>query len=223
MRLIPSLALLVALVPFAHAGRSPEEAKEAEKIEKVGGKVTVDESLPEAARLRVTFRTLDDKTAASLKGLKRIAALTVEDASGLTDRTLAVLGTLTNLRELSLTDPKMTNVGMTSLKGLKELRKLYLIDADKVSDGGVAVLKGFVKLEELDLSGSGVTSGAGATFKTLTALKLLAVNKTKFGDAGVAQLKELRDLKKLEAVAAEVSEKAAKGLEDTIKGLRVRR
>jgi Leucine-rich repeat (LRR) protein len=222
MRLIPSLALLVALVPFAHAGRSPEEAKEAEKIEKVGGKVTVDESLPEAARLRVTFRTLDDKTAASLKGLKRIAALTVEDASGLTDRTLAVLGTLTNLRELSLTDPKMTNVGMTSLKGLKELRKLYLIDADKVSDGGVAVLKGFVKLEELDLSGSGVTSGAGATFKTLTALKL-AVNKTKFGDAGVAQLKELRDLKKLEAVAAEVSEKAAKGLEDTIKGLRVRR
>ena len=223
MRLIPSLALFAALVPFAHAGRTPEEAKEAEKIEKLGGKVTVDESLPEAARVRVVFKTLDDKTAASLKGLKRIAALTVEDASGTTDKTLAVLGTLTGVRELSLTDPKMTNTGMTALKGLKELRKLYLIDADKVSDSGVAVLKGSVKLEELDLSGSAVTSGAGATFKTLTALKLLAVNKTKFGDAGVAQLKELKDLKKLEAVAAEVSEKGAKGLEEGIKGVRVRR
>jgi hypothetical protein len=223
MRLTPSLALLIALVPFAHAARTPEEAKEAEKIEKLGGKVTVDESLPEAARLRVTFKRVDDKAAANLKGLKRIAALTVEDASGLTDKTLAVIGTLTHLRELSLFDPAMTNTGMAALKGLKELRKLYLIDADKVSDSGVAALKGCDKLEELDLSGSAITNAAGATFKTLTALKLLAVNKTKFGDPGVAQLKELKDLKKLEAVATEVSGKAAMGLEEAIKGVRVRR
>jgi hypothetical protein len=223
MRLVPSLALLVAVVPFAHAARTPEETKDTEKIEKLGGKVTVDEALPEAARLRVTFRRLDDKAAANLKGLKRIAALTVEDASALTDRTLAVIGTLTNLRELSLTEPRMTNAGMTPLKGLKELRKLYLIDADKVSDSGVAVLKGFDKLGELDLSGSGLTSAAGNTFKTLTALRLLAVNKTKFGDAGVAQLKELMELRKLEAVNTDVSVKAAMGLEQAIKGIQVRR
>ena len=60
MRHIPSLAILLAVVPFAYAARTPEEAKEAERIEKLGGTVTVDESLPEAARLRVTFRTLDD-------------------------------------------------------------------------------------------------------------------------------------------------------------------
>jgi Leucine-rich repeat (LRR) protein len=215
--------MLFAVVPFAHAGRTAEEARDAERIEKLGGTVTVDESLPEAARLRVGFKRLDDKAAANLKGLKRIAALTVEDASGLTDRTPAVIGTLTNLRELSLTDPRMTNSGMASLKGLKELRKLYLIDADKVSDTGVAALKGFDKLEELDLSGSGLTAAAGATFKTLTGLKLLAVNKTKFGDAGVAQLKELKELRKLEAVNTDVSVKAAMGLEEAIKGVRVRR
>jgi len=223
MRSIPLLALLFALVPLAEAGRTPEEAKEAGKIEKFDGTVTVDESLPESARLRVLFRKLDDKAAANLKGLKRIASLTVEDASGLTDKGLAAIGTLTNIRELALFDPSITNTGMGSLKGLKGLRKLYLMDAEKLSDAGVAALKGFDKLEELDLSGSGLTSGAGATFKTLTALKLLAVSKTKFGDAGVAQLKELKELRKLEAVNTDVSAKAAMGLEEAIKGVQVRR
>src|SRR5687767_9887389 len=102
MRTIPSLAVLIALVPFAYAARTPEEAKDAEKLQKIGADVTVDESLPAAARLRVKFKKLDDKAAAGLKGMKRIAALSVEDASGLTDRTLAAIGTLTNLRELSL-------------------------------------------------------------------------------------------------------------------------
>jgi hypothetical protein len=217
------LALLFAVAPLAHAARTPEEAKDAEKLEKLGGTVTVDESLPESARLRVLFRKLDDKAATNLKGLTRIASLTVEDASGLTNRTLAVIGTLTNIRELALFEPGMTNSGMTSLKGLKELRKLYLMDAGKVSDAGVAALKGFDKLEELDLSGSAITSGSGATFKTLTALKLLSVSKTKFGDAGVAQLKELKELQKLEAVNTDVSVKAAMGLEEAIKGVRVRR
>ena len=66
MRLIPSLALLMALVPSASA-RTPEEAKEAERLQKTGAAVTVDDSLPEAARLRVTFKTLDDKAAARWK------------------------------------------------------------------------------------------------------------------------------------------------------------
>jgi hypothetical protein len=222
MRLLIPFVSLFLLAPTAWPAPMADEAKDVARIEKTGASVTVDESLPEAARLRVSFAKLDDKSAAALRGCKRIAALVVEDGTAATDRTLAVIGTLTNLRELSLFKPNMTNAGMSYLKGLKELRKLYLIDA-KVYDSGVAALKGHAKLEELDLSGTMVTNAAGSTFKTMTALKLLAVSKTKFGDAGAAQLKSLPELKKLEAVAADVTEKGAKGLEDAIKGVRVRR
>ena len=86
-----------------------------------------------------------------------------------------------------------------------------------------ARLKGLDTLEELDVSGTGITNAAGATFKTLTGLKLLAVTKTKFGDSGVAHLKELKDLKTLEAVNTDVSVKAAMALEAALPGIRVKR
>jgi hypothetical protein len=222
MRSLLPLAFVFALASVARPAPAPEETKEAARIEKAGGDVTIDESSSEPARLRVTFKKLDEKSAAAVKGSKRIAALTVEDASGTTDRTLATIGTLTNLRELSLFKSGMTNAGMSHLKGLKELRKLHLVDA-KVYDSGVAALKGNPKLAELDLSGTMITNAAAATFKTLTGLRLLAVNKTKFGDAGVAQLKELKDLKKLEAIASDVTEKGAMVLEAGNKAVRVRR
>ena len=57
------------------------------------------------SRLRVSFARLDDKTAVALKGCTHVAALTVEDASKLTDRTLAIVGTFRELRELSLFKP----------------------------------------------------------------------------------------------------------------------
>ena len=222
MRLLLPMTVVFAVCSPALAAPPTEESKESGRLEKAGARVTVDDSLPETVRLAVTFDTLDDKAAATLRGLKHVGKLTVEDASKLTDRSLAVIGTWTGLRELSLTRPGMTNSGMASLKPLKELRKLYLIDA-KVYDTGVAAIKDLDKLEELDLSGTAITNAAGTTFKDLPALTLLAVNKTKFGDTGVAQLKELKSLKKLEAVNAEVSAKGSMALEEAVKGVRIRR
>jgi Leucine-rich repeat (LRR) protein len=222
MRLLLPLTVVFAACSPAVAAPPTEETKETARLEKAGARVTVDDKLPETVRLAVTFDTLDDKTAATLKGLKHVGKLTVEDASKLTDKSLAVIGSFTGLRELSLVRPGMTNSGMSPLKALKELRKLYLIDA-KVYDTGVAAIKDLDNLEELDLSGSSITNAAGVTFKDLPALTLLAVNKTKFGDAGAAHLKELKSLKKLEAVSSEVSVKGAMALEEAIKGVRVRR
>jgi len=223
MRLFLALTLLGTIAATPIIARTPEETREVERLEKAGARVTNDSSLPEAARLAVTFDKLDDKSAAGLKGLKHVGKLTVEDSSHMTDKSLAVIGTFAGLQELSLTNPNMTNTGMSSLKGLKELRKLYLIDAAKVTDAGVASLKSLDTLEELDLSGSGITNAAGSTFKELPNLTLLAVSKTKFGDTGAAYLKELKSLRKLEAVNTDVSVKAAMALEAAIKGVRVRR
>jgi hypothetical protein len=221
MRTILCLTTLACLTPFVLAAKT-EEAKERERLEKAGARVTVDDGMPDAARLRVNFAKLDDKAAAALKGCTHIAALTVEDASKLTDKALATIGTFHELRELSLFKPAITSAGLAHLKDLKELRKLYLIDA-RVYDVGIAHLKDLDKLEELDLSGTGITNAAAATFKDMPALQLIAVSKTKFGDAGAAQLKEMKDLKSLEAVNTDLSVKGAMALEAAIPGIRVKR
>jgi hypothetical protein len=221
MRLLLSLTALAALTPAALA-RPTDETREMQRLEKAGARVSMDDAMPDVARLRVSFARLDDKAAVALKGCTHVAALTVEDASKLTDKTLVIVGTFRELRELSLFKPGITNAGLAHLKDLKELRKLYLIDA-RVYDSGVAHLKDLDKLEELDLSGTGITSAAGAPFRDLPALKLLAVSKTKFGDAGAAQLKELKELKALEAVNTDLSVAGAMALEAAVPGIKVRR
>jgi hypothetical protein len=221
MRHFLSLTTLVCLCPLATAAKT-DEARERERLEKAGAQVTIDDAMPDAARLRVSFARLDDKAAVALKGCTHVAALTVEDASRLTDRTLAIVGTFRELRELSLFKPGITGAGLAHLKDLKELRKLYLIDA-RLYDAGVAHLKTLDNLEELDLSGTAITNAAGTTFKDLPALKLLAVSKTKFGDSGAAQLKELKELKALEAVNTDLSVAGAMALEAAVPGIKVRR
>jgi hypothetical protein len=222
MRYHIALSLFIILGPPTDAADPADESQTAEKIEKAGARVSVDADMPGPAHLRVAFASLDDKSAAVLKNSPHVACLTVEDASKVTDRTLAVIGTLANLRELTLVHPGITNSGVSSLKGLKELRKLFLLEA-KVTDTGVSSLKGLEHLEELDLSGSGITNGAATTFKALSGLKLLAVSKTKFGDAGALQLKEMKELQELDAVNTDLSVKAAQALESAIPGLRIRR
>ena len=221
MRLL-TLAALLSCSIIARADVTAEEMKAIEKIGKAGADVTLDEALKGKARLRVAFKKLDDKAAAVLKGSALVVSLKVEDGRRCTDKTLTVIGTITNLQELTLAVPNATNAGVASLRGLKELRLLYLGEA-KVTDAGIAHLKGLSNLEELDVSETGITSASAATFKLLTALKTLSVSKTKFSDAGTAQLVELKNLKQLNAVSTDVSTKGAKALEKEIPGIVIRR
>lgn len=215
MRLGLSLACAICLVSNTLADQTSEVAK----LEKAGGNVRVDSDLPMGSRIRVSFKSLDDKAAVALRGATNVGSLVIEDASRLTDRSMAIIGTLAHLRELNLNKPAITNAGMAHLKNLKELQKLYIFEA-RIYDSGVAYIKDMDQLEELDLTGSGITSAAATTFKTLDKLSLLAVGKTKFGDAGAAQLKDMSNLKSLDA---EISVKAAMALEAAIPGLKIRR
>jgi hypothetical protein len=212
-----SLTALFCLTPLAFAA---EQSAEIQKLEKAGARVRVDNDLMTTARLRVSFSSLDDKTAVALRGSTHVGSLTIEDASKLTDRSMAIVGTLTGLQELNLGRPGITSTGMSHLKNLKELRRLYLLQAMKVYDTGVVYLKDLEHLEELDLSGSGISNAAASTFKVMPSLNMIAVPKTKFGDAGAAELKDMSGLKILEA---DISVKAAMSLEATIPGIKVRR
>lgn len=217
MRLCFAFAALICLTPFALAA---DQSAEIQKLEKAGATVRVDNDLMDGARLRVSFAALDDKATVALRGATHIGSLTIEDASRFTDRSMAIIGTLSGLQELNLGRPGITSSGMSHLKNLKELRKLYLLQAAKVYDSGVAYLKDLEHLEELDLSGSAITNSAASTFKGMSSLKLIAVPKTKFGDAGAAELKDMSGLKTLEA---DISVKAAMALEAAIPGIKVRR
>lgn len=217
MGLCSTFAALICLTPLAFAA---DRSAEIQKLEKAGATVRVDNDLVDGARLRVSFAALDDKAVVALRGATHIGSLTIEDASRLTDRSMAIVGTLTGLQELNLGRPGITSTGMSHLKNLKELRKLYLLQATKVYDSGVAYLKDLEHLEELDLSGSAITNSAASTFKGLSSLKLIAVPKTKFGDAGAAELKDMSGLKTLEA---DISVNAAMALEAAIPGIKVQR
>src|SRR5262245_60194852 len=122
MRLGLSLVCALCVVSTSLA----DQAAEVAKLEKAGGDVRIDSDLPMGARVRVSFKALDDKAAVALRGATNIGSLVVEDASRLTDRSMAIIGTLTHLRELNLNKPAITNAGMAHLKNLKELQKLYV-------------------------------------------------------------------------------------------------
>src|SRR5689334_8996496 len=79
MRFVLTLTTIACLTPFALAAAT-DEAKERGRLEKAEARVTIDDGMPDVARLRVSFAKLDDKAATALKGCTHVAALAVEDA-----------------------------------------------------------------------------------------------------------------------------------------------
>lgn len=217
------LALLfMGVVSVAvQAAETPDEAKLIARLEKLGANVKVDEDAT-GARLRVTFKKLDDQTSAQLRGLTQLLSLTIEDASRCTDKTLVVISTLTNLEELHLWRPSITNNGVATLKTLKNLRELTLSEC-RIGDAGLAVLKDHAKLETLECSGTLITNNLGLTLQTIPNLKSLGVSKTKFGDTGLLALKDAKNLKSVQATNTDISVKGAQALEKAVPGVRIRR
>src|SRR3712207_4626410 len=98
MRVVLALTAVFGLTPLAPAAVPTEESKERERLEKAGDRVSIDDSLPDGVRRRVTFAKVDDKAMAALRGSNHVGALTVEDAAKVTDRTLQIIGAFGGLR-----------------------------------------------------------------------------------------------------------------------------
>jgi hypothetical protein len=97
----------------------------------------------------------DDETLAHVGHLGRLENLSLE-RTAITDAGLAHLKGLTRLRYLWLERTAITDAGLAHLKGLTGLRQLY-IDDTLVSDAGLAHLKGMTGLISLSITGSHVT------------------------------------------------------------------
>ncbi|MHB1037765.1 MAG: leucine-rich repeat domain-containing protein [Pirellulales bacterium] len=122
------LGLWLAPIFCWAAEPNTDQAKAFAEIEKVGGKLVVDEKSPD----------------------KRVLSVDVYGNVKITDAWLACLKGLTQLQTLNLGSTKVTDAGLAHLKALTQLQTLNL-GATKVTDAGLAHLKGWTQLKALNL------------------------------------------------------------------------
>ena len=211
-----SLGFLFVSLPLASAAEpNAEQAKAIAEIKKLGGKVTVDEKIPDKPIISVdlTDSMVSDAGLESLKGLAALQSLDLHGTE-VTDAGLECLKGFTENRSLNLSDTKVTDAGPKRLKGLTKLQSLKLIDT-KVTDAGLEHLKGLTKLQSLTLGTTRVTDAGLEHLKGLTNLQSLGLSGTEVTDAGLEHLKGLTKLQSLDLIGTKVTDA---GLEH-LKGL----
>ncbi len=215
-----------------------DEAKAVAEIEKLGGKVTVDEKSQGKPAIGVDLNgtQVTDVGLKHLKGFKNLQSLCLEYTK-VTDAGMEHLKGLTKLQDLSLGGTMVSDAGLEHLRGLTNLQMLHLdgtnvTDAGlkhlkgwtklrslavrkKVTDAGLKQLKGMTTLQSLMLGGRSVTDAGLVYLKELTSLQLLDLEETNVTDAGLEHLKALTHLQTLGLSSTEVTDA---GLEH-LKGL----
>jgi hypothetical protein len=92
--------------------------------------------------------------------------------TAMTDRSMRVVGGLTELRVLGLGQTKITDAGLAQLRGLTKL-KILRLNGTRVTDGGLKYLSGLPSLRELDLNKTAVTAaGIRALKKALPGVSI---------------------------------------------------
>jgi len=105
------------------------------------------------------------------------------------DAALAHLKTFTQLKELHLLGPQITDHGLEHLEGLRRLDLLEFTHT-QVTDAGLEYLKGLTQLWQLDLSGTKVTDAGLEHLKGLAQLHSLDLMSTQVSDEGVNNLRQ---------------------------------
>src|SRR5689334_25147915 len=145
------------------------------------------------------------KALTGLKNLERLYfSLHFLPTYNITDKGVALLDGLTQLRELrlaqsrvvrpnlapfahleslDLNDSAFTDDGMKTLDGLKDPKRLYLRNT-AVSDDGLRYLSGLTRIEELDLYGVKVTDRGLESLENLKAMRKLNLLGAEITDAG---------------------------------------
>ena len=116
MRFLPIVMLLFAIQGCGSQSATLTQEQAIAEIEKLGGKVTIDEKSPDKPVIRVDF----SRTEVTDDGLEHLIGLT-------------------NLQTLILNDTKVTDKGLEHLEGLTNLEWLQV--GANVTDEGIGKLK----------------------------------------------------------------------------------
>jgi hypothetical protein len=103
----------------------------------------------DVAEIRILDGGVSDKGLANLRDLPDLRVLVINSAE-ITDEGMKVVGTLKKLRTLEIMKGHITGKGLAELARLAELKELHL-HATKVGDEDLTPLKGMLRLQRLSL------------------------------------------------------------------------
>ena len=188
---------LVRIPAGLTAKPSADQAKAIAEIEKLGGKVTLDEKSPgkPVHSVTLTGTKVCDAELKYLRGLSRLQNLLL-GGTQVTDAGLEHLKDVSQLQYLLLDHTRISDTGLEHLKGLSQLQELRL-DGTQVTDAGLEHLKGLRRLQELSLVSTQVTDAGLEHLKGLDKLQGLHLHATQVTDAGLERLKGLSRLQDL--------------------------
>jgi internalin A len=135
------------------------------------------------------------------------------DTIPLTDDGLAHVESLKGLVSLNLTCcGQVGDEGIEHVRSLTRLRQLDVSNT-RITDVGLGSLEGLVELEELDLHGTLITDAGLVHLGQMTKLRKLDLGYTCVTDAGLRHLKGLTGLRELSLEDIESSQESVDGLQ----------
>ena len=190
-----STLLLLTLAPAATARTDSSKDHTIAEVERLGGKVELDEALPAKPIIKIDLHSTQIKDAdlsflvKAQKDLKQLRYLDLR-LTKIGDAGVASVKHLTSLRTLNLFRTQLSDQGLSYIKNLKQLQTL-LIGGTKVTDAGLVNLKSLKELKKLSLFQTRVTDAAIPHLIVLPKLESLLITGTKISDAGTRELQRM--------------------------------
>lgn len=137
-----------------------------------------------------------------------------------TDSHLLPLRGLTEIEQLYVACPKVTDRGLANVKCLARLRTLNL-NQTQITDGGLTNLKDLRGLRSLYLDASAITDAAMIRLADLEMLRVLSLRNTRITDKGIRHLHALKHLRVIHLKGTGVTADGAFHLRGAIPGVDV--
>jgi WD40 repeat protein len=167
------------------------------------------------------YAAVTDKDLAVLSGLDNLRNLNL-DSTQTTDAGLKDVARAGNLVSLSLTNTQVTDAGLAELKPLTSLEELRL-DKLPITDAGLAQLTGLHRLRRLSLYKTAITNDGLVHLQQLPALERLSLDETLIGDEGLRHLNGCSSLKYLSVWNTRVTDVGVEELTKALPNLKVNR
>ena len=149
------------------------------------------DDFPGAPYLALVSTRLTDEHLARLKGLTRVATLSLSGSQEFTGEGLASVAAMSSLDRLILVDADISNEDLSHLTGLTRLRSLDLMSNPKITDTGLEHLRSLTKLTRLWLRETNITGAGLENLRQLKNLQSLNLEFTQVTDAGLQRLPQL--------------------------------
>ena len=133
----------------------------------------------------------------------------------ITDSELAeIVDLLPGIKELTLRDSAVTNVGFEHLKRLSGLKRLELYGNQEVRDAALDHVGALTNLRELGLAFTRITDAGVQKLSGMVQLEKLDVRCSRVTDAGLRQLQGLKRLRHLDLAGTHVTDAGLESLRD---------